>query len=80
MWNPDKATAIATQVLVEYLGVAAQFVVEDAMAMSKDANRSGNEYEELHMYTFLINLSNQLPPGLPAEQIRETIRKKYHRK
>ncbi len=80
MWNPEKAAAVATEVLVEYLGVAAQFVVQDALDTSTDVHRSGNEYDELHMYTFLINLSNLLPPNLPAERIRETIRKKYNGK
>jgi len=80
MWDPAKAASVATEVLVEHLGVAAQFVVEEAAAMDTGVHRSGNEYDELHMYTFLMNLSNLLPANLPAEQIREQIRRKYNGK
>ena len=78
MWNPEKAASIANQVLVEYLGVSAQFVVEDAIAMSQNLSSSGGDSEEMRLRSFLINLSGLLPPGIPSDQIRESILKMYH--
>lgn len=79
MWNPDKAASIANQVLVEYLGVSAQFVVEDAIAMSKHTSTNGHDSEELELRSFLITLAGLLPPGIPGNRIRESILKMYHR-
>ena len=79
VWNPDKAASIANQVLIEYLGVSAQFVVEDAIAMSKHSSNSGSDSEELQLRSFLINLGGLLPPGIPSDRIRESILKMYHR-
>lgn len=85
MWNPDKAASIANQVLVEHLGVSAQFVVGDAIAMSKHSSASGNDSSELQLpselqlLSFLINLVSLLPADLPSDRIRESILNMYHR-
>lgn len=63
----------ATQVLVEYLGVAARFVVEDAMDATASSHALPQANHEAHLRSFLINLSQQLPAGLPNEHIRQTI-------
>lgn len=76
MWNPDKVVAVATQVLVEYLGVSAQFLVEDAIAMCIRPGQLGADSEELQLSAFLIHLSERLPPDLPAHKIRDAILKK----
>lgn len=74
MWNPDKAAAIATHVLVEYLGVSAQFVVDDAITMTTHGNKNGHhEPDQAELRSFLINLCSLLPPTLPHDRIRETI-------
>ncbi len=79
MWNPEKASSIATGVLTEYLGVSAQFVVEDAIEMSKSVSNGNGSSEELQLRSFLIHLIGQLPPGLPNDRIREAVIKHYQR-
>ena len=78
MWNPDKAATVATRVLVEYLGVSAEFVVGDAIAMSKHTNKDGHlDPDQAELRSFLINLGSLLPSGLPTDRIRESILKHY---
>lgn len=77
MWNPNPLTAIATRVLVEYLGVAAQFVVEDAMDATTATDHSPLVSDEVHLRSFLINLAQHLPSGLPIERIRQQILAQY---
>jgi hypothetical protein len=73
VWNPEHVAQTATQVLVEYLGVAARFVVEDAMDATASSHALPQANHEAHLRSFLINLSQQLPAGLPNEHIRQTI-------
>lgn len=73
MWNSEHVARTATQVLVEYLGVAAQFVVEDAIDATASGHALPQANDEAHLRSFLINLSQHLPPGLPIERIRQTI-------
>ena len=70
----------ATQVLIEYIGVSARFVVEDAMDATTASEALPQASEEVHLRSFLINLIQQLPPGLPNERIRQTILEQCSRK
>jgi len=73
VWNPEQVAATATAVLVEYLGVAAQFVVDDAMEATTTGDSLLQASEEVHLRSFLINLLQQLPAGLPSERIRHAV-------
>ncbi|HCX81022.1 MAG: hypothetical protein A3E00_10415 [Curvibacter sp. RIFCSPHIGHO2_12_FULL_63_18] len=80
VWNPEHVAETATQVLVEYLGVAARFVVDDAMDATTASDGLPQASEEVHLRSFLINLVQQLPAGLPNERIRQTILEQCSRK
>lgn len=79
VWNPSKASAVATQVLIEYIGVAAQFVVADAIEQTERTAATSNTTEELMLLSFLINLGSELPVSVPTERVRSAIVEKYQR-
>jgi hypothetical protein len=75
VWNHENAARAARKVLVEYLGVAAQFVVEDAMDATLAGGDPSRVSEEVQLRSFLIHLAQHLPPNLPIDRIRQAILK-----
>ncbi len=71
---PAELKIIATTVLLDYVGVAAQFIVDDAIKeVSNMPSISGKKVlEEVVFYHALASL---LPPELPFEKIRSEIAK-----
>jgi hypothetical protein len=75
VWNHEIAALAARKVLVEYLGVAAQFVVEDAMDATLAGGDPSRVSDEVQLRSFLIHLAQHLPPNLPIDRIRQAILK-----
>jgi hypothetical protein len=71
--NPyvDQFKKISTTVLRQHIGVAAEFVVDDAL----DASRLDVVTEEMSaLAIFLQNLANELPKHLPIADIMMEIK------
>lgn len=63
---------IAIKAVAEYMGIAAEFVVDDALQdVHNQANFSGKP-DLQHMY-FFVALGKQLPPTVPADKIKDAI-------
>ncbi|MGL4232592.1 MAG: hypothetical protein ACRDAM_18475 [Casimicrobium sp.] len=58
----------------EYLGVAAEFVIEDAFAVI-DAHPEWRPHPQLLRGQFLIALERMTPPEVPFSSLRMTITK-----
>jgi hypothetical protein len=70
----QKLQIAATTVVAEYMGIAAQFVVEDAMDdMLK--NKAFSNKAELQQLVFFSCLGKQLPPEVPYEKVKQAILK-----
>jgi hypothetical protein len=68
----DKLRATAVEVLTEYMGIAAEFVVDDAFdEVNKNAAFSSNP-DTRAMY-FYVCLGKQLPPEVPYFKVKEAI-------
>ena len=64
----------AIEVVAEYMGAAAEFVVDDAWdEVAKNTAFSAMPEQQLRY--FFVCLSKQLPPDLPYIKIKETIAK-----
>jgi hypothetical protein len=65
---------VAINAVAQYMGVAAEFVVDDALAELAKAEAFSGKEEYQHMY-FFVCLGKQLPPEVPYVKIKETILK-----
>ena len=70
----EKATAL---VLTPHLGVAAEFIAEDAIALLRSAKPDQNLNDQAKERVFFIGLGGMLEKTLPFEQIRAHILKVY---
>jgi hypothetical protein len=61
--------------LAEYMGVAAEFVIEDVMAVV-EANKSMHFNLSTRYMFFFSTLQEHLPPDVPFAQLKSTIAKK----
>lgn len=73
MYKTDSVQRQATLVLTEYLGVVAEFVVEDAVSQTLASLGSSPFNEEVFVRTFLTTLSLMLPTHLPQVKINHQI-------
>jgi hypothetical protein len=64
----------AISAVTEYMGVAAEFVVDDAFAEVSKNTAFANQPEYQQMY-FFVCLGKQLPAGVPYSKIKEAILK-----
>lgn len=64
----------AIDAVAEYMGIAAEFVVDDALAeVDKNPAFAGKaEYQQMY---FFVCLGKQLPPEVPYAKVKETIMK-----
>jgi hypothetical protein len=65
-------TSKLTTIYTEYLGVAAEFVIEDAFALI-DAHPEWREHPQLLRGQFLIALERVTPREVPYGQLRSAI-------
>lgn len=70
----EKIRTAAIQVLVEYMGIGAEFAVDDAMdEISKTLNFE-RDPKFFEMY-FFVALKKMLPPEVPFEKVKDEILK-----
>jgi hypothetical protein len=69
-----KLRQAAITAVAEYMGVAAEFAVDDAFAeVKKNTAFAGKpEYEQMY---FFVCLGKQLPPEVPYARVKEAIMK-----
>jgi hypothetical protein len=67
-----RETAIAA--VAEYMGVAAEFVVDDALQDVKANTAFADKPEYQQMY-FFVALGKQMPPTVPYAKVKEVITK-----
>jgi len=73
MFNTESIQRHATGVLTEYMGVAAEFLVEDALAQTHASLGTDGFNEEVFIRTFLTSLSLLLPTSFPQTKINQQI-------
>jgi hypothetical protein len=68
----EKLRQAAITAVAEYLGVAAEFVVDDAIAeVNKNTAFAGkSEYQDMY---FFVCLGKQLPPEVPYARVKEAV-------
>ncbi len=69
-----KLREAAIEAVAEYMGVAAEFVVEDAFAEVQTNTAFAGKPEYQQMY-FFVCLGKQLPPEVPYARVKEAIMK-----
>lgn len=62
----------AIAAVAEYMGIAAEFVVDDALADVKLNSAFAGKPEYQQMY-FFVCLGKQLPPEVPYAKVKEAI-------
>ncbi len=70
----EKIRAAAIKVLVEYMGIGAEFVVEDAMDLVKKTITFERDPKFFEMY-FFVSLGKLLPPEVPYDKVKEATLK-----
>ena len=65
----EKIRASAIEVLIEYMGIGAEFVVDDAMDEVRKMITFERDPKFFEMF-FFVSLSKMLPPELPFEKIK----------
>lgn len=70
----EEATAL---VLAPHLGVAAEFIAEDAITLLRSAKPNQNLNDQAKERVFFIGLGGLLEKTLPFEKIRVQILKAY---
>jgi hypothetical protein len=78
MIDEPKLERATIAVLMDHMGVAAQFAAEDALATFR-SKRAGNWSDDLMMRSYFIALAGQLPAGLPVEAIKKQILTLYQK-
>ena len=67
-----KVHTIATDILTDYMGVAAMFFVEDfAATVPENIAATGNE--KLYAKYFTLAIINTLPASIPRETVKERL-------
>ena len=69
-----KLREVAIQAVAEYMGVAAEFVVDDALH-DVDNNKSFSGKPDLQQMYFFVALGKQLPANVPYAKVKEAIMK-----
>jgi hypothetical protein len=77
--DQNKLSASATKALIEYLGVAAEFVVDDALRVVSASSSQGNLPDELFIRSFFIALGGMLPSSVPFDAVKREIAARYQR-
>jgi hypothetical protein len=70
----EKLTAVAIEVVAEYIGIAAEFVVEDAI-VEVEKNPAFAQDPKLYEMYFFVCLGKLLPPEAPYGKVKEAILK-----
>ena len=70
----EKIRAAAIKVLVEYMGIGAEFVVDDAMDMVTKTITFQRDPKFFEMY-FFVSLGKLLPPEVPYDKVKEATLK-----
>ncbi len=68
----DKLRTASIAVITEYMGIAAEFVVDDALA-EVDKNQAFAKDENLRNMYFFVCLGKLLPPEAPYSMVKEAI-------
>jgi hypothetical protein len=69
-----KIRAAAIKILVEYMGIGAEFVVDDAMDLVKKTITFERDPKFFEMY-FFVCLGKLLPPEVPYDKVKEATLK-----
>ncbi len=77
MIDERKLTKCATTVLTEHLGVAAEFVVDDALNAVRASSTSGDMPDAVFLDSWFITLGGMLPPSVPLDSVRRQITRLY---
>jgi hypothetical protein len=77
--DQGRLAACATKALIEYLGVAAEFVVEDALHAASATSVQRTLPDELFLRSFFITLGGMLPPSVPFDLVKRDIFTRYKR-
>ena len=70
----EKIRTAAIKVLVEYMGIGAEFVVDDAMDSVKKTITFERDPKFFEMY-FFVCLGKLLPPEVPYDKVKEATLK-----
>jgi hypothetical protein len=70
----EKIRAAAIKVLVEYMGIGAEFVVDDAMDLVTKTITFERDPKFFEMY-FFVSLGKLLPPEVPFDKVKEATLK-----
>ncbi len=70
----EKIKAAAIKVLVEYMGIGAEFVVDDAMDLVTKTITFERDPKFFEMY-FFVSLGKLLPPEVPYDKVKEATLK-----
>jgi hypothetical protein len=71
---PDKFRTVAIAQVAEYMGIAAEFVVDDAI-VEVAKNPAFAADPELQKMYFFVCLGKLLPPEVPYQKVKEAILK-----
>ena len=66
----EKIRSAAIKVLVEYMGIGAEFVVDDAMDLVTKTITFERDPKFFEMY-FFVSLGKLLPPEVPYDKVKE---------
>jgi hypothetical protein len=70
----EKIRAAAIKVLVDYMGIGAEFVVDDAMDLVTKTITFERDPKFFEMY-FFVSLGKLLPPEVPFDKVKEATLK-----
>jgi hypothetical protein len=70
----EKIRAAAIKVLIEYMGIGAEFVVDDAMDEIKKTITFERDPKFFEMY-FFVCLGKLLPPEVPYDKVKDAVTK-----
>ena len=70
----EKIRAAAIKVLVEYMGIGAEFAVDDAMDEVKKTITFERDPKFFEMY-FFVQLGKFLPPEIPYDKVKDAVAK-----
>jgi hypothetical protein len=70
----EKIRAAAIKVLVDYMGIGAEFVVDDAMDLVTKTITFERDPKFFEMY-FFVSLGKLLPPEVPYDKVKEATLK-----
>ncbi len=68
----EQLRAAATKAVAEYMGIAAEFVVNDAL-VEMDKNTAFTSDPDLQKMYFFVCLGKLLPPEVPYQRVKDAI-------